>query len=213
MSSCAQCKQVFQPGESILNALEKKFHTTCFVCAKCKKPFASSGSATCVLQDGVPLHEGCAKNEMEEDMGECGICHDKFGSGEPILALGNGKEYHQRCFVCVKCKKPFKKGVGYHVMKKGKPYHPDCATDDRELAESATKKSQENDKICKGCGREITAGFRIVPDVGHFHPGCFVCASCSGDLDGTYYVHPETEKPACKSCIDKFKKENHIGLL
>ena len=204
---CAQCKKEFQPGESILNALGKKWHTSCFVCGACKKPFATSGSGTCVLLNGVPMHERCVNDENESESGECEICKKPLLPEEPILSLGDGtKRYHQKCFVCAKCKKPFTQQDGYHVLQKGKPYHPDCIIDKDKMKKSATKKSMEKNKICKACGKKITASVRIVPDIGHFHPHCFVCDSCRGDLDGKYFVHPETEKPACETCIAKFRR-------
>jgi hypothetical protein len=195
--SCSKCKKEFQPGESVLNALSKPWHVSCFVCGSCNKPF-SGGS--CVLEGGVPMHEDCAKKQFEKDSGGCDVCHKTLGNGEPIVELGDGGKYHQSCFVCAKCKKPFDKKMPYHVKVEGNPYHPKCA----EVDKSATETVIQNNKTCTNCGKTIKAGVRVVPDLGSFHPECFVCDTCNSELDGSYYVHPKTEKASCKPCIDKF---------
>lgn len=195
--SCSKCKKEFRPGESILNALSKPWHVSCFVCGKCQKPF-SGGS--CVLEGGVPMHETCGKDKFEADSGSCDVCNKTLGNGQPIVELGDGSNYHQSCFVCAKCKKPFDKKSPYHVKVEGQPYHTRCADVDKRAATTAI----QNDKICAKCGKDITAGVRVVPDLGSFHPKCFVCGNCNCELSGSYYVHPKTKKPSCKPCIDKF---------
>ena len=157
------------------------------------------------MEDGVPMHDYCAKKQFEKDSGDCDVCGKTLANGEPIVELGDKKgKYHQKCFVCNKCQKPFDSKMPYHVLQEGKPYHPDCAIDNSELAHAAVDKVIQNNKTCTACGKTIKSGVRVVPSLGNFHPHCFVCATCKGELEGSYYVHPKTEKPTCKPCLDKF---------
>jgi hypothetical protein len=203
---CARCDLEFQAGESILNALSKTWHTHCFVCGKCQKPFDSN---VFVLDDsGNPLHEGCSsKAGVHEDDngdfvdGDCPICHNPLRGTEPIVSLGlEGQErYHQRCFVCGKCQKPFS-GAAF-FMENGKPCHAECVGTEKNMAKAAVQ-SLSSEKVCNGCGKEFGAygSRRYVEDLGHFHPECFVCTSCHKSLEGQFYVHPTTHEPTCQRC-------------
>jgi hypothetical protein len=205
---CARCDLIFQPGESFLNALSKTWHTHCFVCVKCQKTLGNSNSF--VLDDGGnPLHEGCSGIDRDRDENDgnlvdgtdCPICHKPLGGTEPIVSLGTeGQErYHQRCFVCEKCKKTFT-GTAF-FMENGKPCHTECVSTEKEMAKAAVQ-SLSNERVCNGCGKEFSpyGSRRYVEELGHFHPECFVCTTCHKSLEGQFYVHPTTHDPACQRC-------------
>ena len=52
--------------------------------------------------------------------------------------------------------------------------------------------------------KTITSEVKVVPDVGCFHTESFVCDTYGCELSGKYFIHPKTEKPNCKPCVDKF---------
>lgn len=195
---CAKCDKEFQPGESVLTAMDKPWHVGCFVCAKCKKPF--TGGSMVLDGNGKPMHEDCSKEKFEDDSGTCDMCDKTLGNGEPIVELGDGSQYHQSCFKCNVCKKPFDKKSPYHVKVNGKPCHTKCA----DVADDVTEKIFENNKQCTKCGQTIKSGVKVVPNVGNFHAKCFVCDTCDCELSGKYFIHPKTEMPSCKPCVDKF---------
>ena len=149
------------------------------------------------------MHEDCAKKNLEKTGEKCSICWKPLGT-EPVIELsgaGGGKaRYHQKCFVCDKCKKPFSGDSPYHIRKNNKFYHPECVIEDKEIA-NAPKKN----RVCVACGKDITGAVRAVPDMGQFHPECFTCGNCKCELEGSFWINPKTEKPSCKACIDKFK--------
>jgi len=51
---CAACLQPIDDKYLEING--KKFHTSCFVCVKCQKPFSSTYTIT---DDGKPIHPAC----------------------------------------------------------------------------------------------------------------------------------------------------------
>mmetsp|Transcript_12243 Transcript_12243/g.19705 ORF Transcript_12243/g.19705 Transcript_12243/m.19705 type:complete len:217 (-) Transcript_12243:128-778(-) len=203
---CAKCSQSFQPGESIVNALEKRWHTHCFVCHNCKKPF-QSGSL--VMENGHPVHEDCSTSGANildgtnDHPGDCPVCGKSLLGTEPVVSLGDGDEkYHQKCFVCFKCKKPFQGTTLF--QENGKPCHVECMGGKSAAAQTAVQ-TMKDEHSCNGCGKpfEASSARRFVEGMGHFHPECFVCTTCRGALEGRFYVHPTTEEPTCKPCIDK----------
>lgn len=202
---CAKCDKAFKAGESILNALSKNWHTGCFVCATCDKPF-TNGSFV-MDSHGSPIHEECSAVTAKDDpgdLGDCPICLESLSGGtEPIVSLSDQEKYHQKCFVCGKCEKPFN-GTAF-FMENGKPCHTECVGNEPEMAVSAVR-ALSSDKYCNGCGKEFDAygSRRFVEDVGHYHPQCFVCNSCQSSLEGKFYVHPTTNEPTCQKCAIYF---------
>ena len=202
--ACRKCSEDFKAGDSVLNALGNAYHAQCFVCATCGNPFASGS----FVMDGAgnPCHEKCSSVKAvdpDADLGDCPACSKPLNSAEPVVSVGQGtskEKYHQRCFVCGKCRKPFH-GTSYFV-ENGKPCHTDCiGSGAKDVAQTAVSTLQD-DKTCHGCGKAIKgdSSRRFVDGIGHFHPNCFKCSSCEASIDGKFFVHPTTERPICKAC-------------
>ncbi|XP_035308958.1 LIM domain-binding protein 3 isoform X12 [Cricetulus griseus] len=90
---CAKCNTKIM-GE-VMHALRQTWHTTCFVCAACKKPF---GNSLFHMEDGEPYCEKACDFPVEAG--------DKF-----IEALGH--TWHDTCFICAVC----------HVNLEGQPFY------------------------------------------------------------------------------------------
>jgi len=98
---CAQCTKPIQ-GEC-MNALGKQWHSTCFVCKTCEKPFTGTFFE----------HEGfayCEKHYYEEKGLICPEC-DRPIIGKCVRA--RDKRYHPQHFVCSHCKQKLANNAYY----------------------------------------------------------------------------------------------------
>ncbi|XP_055847677.1 actin-binding LIM protein 2 isoform X2 [Episyrphus balteatus] len=96
---CAKCEKKCS-GE-VLRVADKHFHKTCFQCCQCKKSLATGGFFT---KDGAYF---CIPDYQKMYGTKCGACK-QYVEGEVVSTMGN--TYHQKCFTCSKCKKPFQSG-------------------------------------------------------------------------------------------------------
>jgi hypothetical protein len=109
---------MYTPSKVTFNG--KDWHPQCFVCAACGHPLPED---FCVL-DGKFYHEDCVPRHRAA-VGGPSLCH---GCGLPaefnvIAALGH--DWHEECFVCSWCKKPFPDGQ-FMVGEDHNPLHPHC---------------------------------------------------------------------------------------
>ncbi|KAM3173511.1 hypothetical protein ACTXT7_012370 [Hymenolepis weldensis] len=81
---CAKCAKPFTAG-SILNALEKRWHPECFVCAGCKRQLANQ-SFHC--KDEVPYCVNCWKEKFQP---RCSYVYITFN----IKFTEEGEEVHE----------------------------------------------------------------------------------------------------------------------
>jgi len=104
-------------GECV-NALNKVFHKSCFVCSNCKKPFTGAFFAT---DQGQLL---CERHYFESKGLICPGCDAAITSGK-MISVGNRK-YHPDHFECSRCKT---KLAGQQFNRKEeKPFCPSCYT-------------------------------------------------------------------------------------
>ncbi|CDI98160.1 Four and a half LIM domains protein 3 [Echinococcus multilocularis] len=95
---CAKCAKPFSAG-SILNALDKRWHPECFVCAGCKHQLANQ-SFHC--KDEVPYCVNCWKEKFQPRCSSCGVIIDPSEQ----YVLYDDKAYHKGCFRCSQCQTP-----------------------------------------------------------------------------------------------------------
>lgn len=97
---CVACHKKCS-GE-VLRVTEKYFHKGCFQCKKCKKSLATGGFFT---KNG----DYYCINDYQLLFGtKCAVCND-YVEGEVVQTMG--KTFHQKCFTCTRCKKPFQSGA------------------------------------------------------------------------------------------------------
>ncbi|XP_037952792.1 actin-binding LIM protein 3 isoform X3 [Teleopsis dalmanni] len=96
---CAKCDKKCS-GE-VLRVADKHFHKACFQCCQCKKSLATGGFFT---KDGAYY---CIPDYQRLYGTKCAACQ-QYVEGEVVSTMG--KTYHQKCFTCSKCSKPFKSG-------------------------------------------------------------------------------------------------------
>ncbi|XP_058527103.1 LIM domain-binding protein 3 isoform X3 [Ochotona princeps] len=101
---CAKCNTKVM-GE-VMHALRQTWHTTCFVCAACKKPF---GNSLFHMEDGEPY---CEKDYINLFSTKCHGCDFPVEAGDKFIeALGH--TWHDTCFICAVC----------HVNLEGQPFY------------------------------------------------------------------------------------------
>lgn len=89
-----------------MHALRQTWHTTCFVCAACKKPF---GNSLFHMEDGEPY---CEKDYINLFSTKCHGCDFPVEAGDKFIeALGH--TWHDTCFICAVC----------HVNLEGQPFY------------------------------------------------------------------------------------------
>ncbi|XP_027751759.1 LIM domain-binding protein 3 isoform X1 [Empidonax traillii] len=102
--TCARCHTKIM-GE-VMHALRQTWHTTCFVCAACKKPF---GNSLFHMEDGEPY---CEKDYIALFSTKCHGCDYPVEAGDKFIeALGH--TWHDTCFICAVC----------HVNLEGQPFY------------------------------------------------------------------------------------------
>ncbi|XP_039199332.1 LIM domain-binding protein 3 isoform X5 [Crotalus tigris] len=102
--TCARCHTKIM-GE-VMHALRQTWHTTCFVCAACRKPF---GNSLFHMEDGEPY---CEKDYVALFSTKCHGCDFPVEAGDKFIeALGH--TWHDTCFICAVC----------HVNLEGQPFY------------------------------------------------------------------------------------------
>ncbi|XP_048167905.1 LIM domain-binding protein 3 isoform X9 [Corvus hawaiiensis] len=102
--TCARCRTKIM-GE-VMHALKQTWHTSCFVCAACKKPF---GNSLFHMEDGEPY---CEKDYIALFSTKCHGCDYPVEAGDKFIeALGH--TWHDTCFICAVC----------HVNLEGQPFY------------------------------------------------------------------------------------------
>uniref|UniRef100_A0A663DNR8 LIM domain binding 3 n=1 Tax=Aquila chrysaetos chrysaetos TaxID=223781 RepID=A0A663DNR8_AQUCH len=102
--TCARCHTKIM-GE-VMHALRQTWHTSCFVCAACKKPF---GNSLFHMEDGEPY---CEKDYIALFSTKCHGCDFPVEAGDKFIeALGH--TWHDTCFICAVC----------HVNLEGQPFY------------------------------------------------------------------------------------------
>ncbi|XP_069466874.1 LIM domain-binding protein 3 isoform X4 [Ambystoma mexicanum] len=102
--TCARCHTKIM-GE-VMHALRQTWHTHCFVCAACRKPF---GNSLFHMEDGEPY---CEKDYITLFSTKCHGCDFPVEAGDKFIeALGH--TWHDSCFICAVC----------HVNLEGQPFY------------------------------------------------------------------------------------------
>ncbi|MEJ1286342.1 hypothetical protein NN561_017349 [Cricetulus griseus] len=101
----------------------------------------------------------------------CQRCQARFAPTERIVN-SNGELYHEHCFVCAQCFRPFPEGLFYEF--EGRKY---CEHDFQMLFAPC----------CGFCG-EFVIGRVIKAMNTNWHPGCFRCELCDVELADLGFV-------------------------
>lgn len=171
-SICAGCLLPFRKGDEAMEAVDKMWHPSCFVCHECQEIFESD--ETFFEKDGRPYCEGC----NDRLWNTCPACREAVQeSDDGINALN--KNWHTDCFRCIHCSCKFPAGV-YFAKDDGTGYgdRPFCETCFVDLFVPK----------CHGCAEPVKDSG--ISAMGYtWHSACFVCHDCSEPFpDGQYFV-------------------------
>nr|XP_012317743.1 LIM and senescent cell antigen-like-containing domain protein 2 isoform X2 [Aotus nancymaae] len=117
----------------------------------------------------------------------CQRCQARFAPAERIVN-SNGELYHEHCFVCAQCFRPFPEGLFYEF--EGRKY---CEHDFQMLFAPC----------CGSCG-EFIIGRVIKAMNNNWHPGCFRCELCDVELADLGFVK-NAGRHLCRPCHNREK--------
>ncbi|XP_004779743.1 LIM and senescent cell antigen-like-containing domain protein 2 isoform X2 [Mustela putorius furo] len=117
----------------------------------------------------------------------CQRCQARFAPAERIVN-SNGELYHEHCFVCAQCFRPFPEGLFYEF--EGRKY---CEHDFQMLFAPC----------CGSCG-EFIIGRVIKAMNNNWHPGCFRCELCDVELADLGFVK-NAGRHLCRPCHNQEK--------
>lgn len=117
----------------------------------------------------------------------CQRCQARFAPAERIVN-SNGELFHEHCFVCAQCFRPFPEGLFYEF--EGRKY---CEHDFQMLFAPC----------CGSCG-EFIIGRVIKAMNSNWHPGCFRCELCDVELADLGFVK-NAGRHLCRPCHNREK--------
>ncbi|KAI8374526.1 LIM domain-containing protein [Radiomyces spectabilis] len=168
---CSGCGQTVTG--TIVTALGKKWHASCFVCSQCGHRLEHS---LFFEKDGQPY---CKDDYTKLFSRVCDYCHEPIQQ-KAVSALG--KWYHEGHFMCHVCKTPFDENSPFMVH----DGHPYCEKD------YLTKFGRQ----CQGCHEYIQGEF-VNALGGDWHKQCFVCTECRQPFPSQKF-HVRNNRPYCE---------------
>ncbi|XP_043665369.1 LIM and senescent cell antigen-like-containing domain protein 1 isoform X1 [Vespula pensylvanica] len=117
----------------------------------------------------------------------CSRCREGFVAHEKIVN-SHGELWHPQCFVCAQCFRPFPDGIFYEF--EGYKY---CEHDFHVLFAPC----------CGKCG-EFVIGRVIKAMNANWHPGCFRCEECNGELADAGFIKCQG-RALCHTCNARVK--------
>ncbi|KAE8744197.1 hypothetical protein FOCC_FOCC009117 [Frankliniella occidentalis] len=188
---CSRCNDGFEPHEKIVNSNGELWHTQCFVCAQCFRPFP----------DGT-FYEFEGRKYCEHDFHVlfapcCGKCGE-FVIGRVIKAMN--ANWHPRCFRCESCSKELA-DLGF-IRNQGRALCHECNAQEKAVGLGKY--------ICHKCHGVIDEKpLRFRGEV--YHPYHFNCASCKVELNSDArevksrpgFTSNEMNELYCLRCHDK----------
>ncbi|MXQ88135.1 LIM and senescent cell antigen-like-containing domain protein 2 isoform X1 [Bos indicus] len=136
-------------------------------------------------QSPPPAAPGNMSNALANAV--CQRCQARFAPAERIVN-SNGELYHEHCFVCAQCFRPFPEGLFYEF--EGRKY---CEHDFQMLFAPC----------CGSCG-EFIIGRVIKAMNNNWHPGCFRCELCDVELADLGFVK-NAGRHLCRPCHNREK--------
>jgi len=174
---CCKCGKPIV--KDYVKALDRVFHSECFVCGRCGaniygKQFFSG-------PNNIPLCQACVDAIRLAHTPVCSKCKQPITDSQ-YVSSPNGS-YHQSCFICHHCNKPL--STQYHC-RDGNLY---CPNDYALLFGHA----------CAACGNPIMGQYLEV-DNKQYHMQCFICRGCHRDISHSPFLRFPTGGFLCPEC-------------
>ncbi|XP_064465579.1 actin-binding LIM protein 3-like [Ornithodoros turicata] len=186
---CELCKK--KCSGNALRVQDRYFHIDCFTCAVCTNSLAQGGF---FFKDGKYY---CTVDYQKMFGTKCAGCGD-FVEGEVVTALGN--TYHQKCFVCARCRQEFP--AGGKVTYTGNECLCSKCIQIPVVTQESHDESPLNGSIkCGGCQEELRDRQALIALDRQWHIWCFRCTSCNAVLHGEYME--KDQQPYCEKDYQK----------
>jgi hypothetical protein len=181
---CAGCSNVILGA--FFTALNRKYHTECFVCVTCCKPF--DGGQYALSPPGAPLDEQyaqCLTCYQQKHGRTCAACKNPVAFGEDTQHVF-GRDYHLGCFTCSSC---------------------DCSLSGKQIVDDGESglllcvpcANVKKGNICGRCGNALAGKFMNA--IGKkWHPECWTCVVCEMSLNGVKFSKTNADQPICFDC-------------
>ncbi|KAH3766873.1 lim domain protein [Pelomyxa schiedti] len=114
----------------------------------------------------------------------CAGCGERIDGDDGISALN--KPWHDKCFVCAVCKKPFE---GSYIVKEGKAICKPCS-----------QKASGSAAVCGRCSQPLS-GKVVKAFSKSWHQACWTCSSCNAPLTGGFFDSGQGT-PLCRPCAE-----------
>ena len=182
----------------VLRVNDLYFHNGCFNCKGCGASLSQGGFFS------KDKEYYCATCYQANFGTKCAKC-TTFVEGEVVTALG--KTYHQSCFKCAVCNKPFPTGervtftgksclcqacanINSDLTTGGEPGAAPTTTTTATTSTAPTAKmttdKPHKEGTCAGCREELKDGQALMALDKHYHVWCFKCKACGDLLHGEY---------------------------
>lgn len=169
--TCPRCKEPVEDHQDGIAALDKNWHAECFRCCHCDSMFHDNVYYAKTDDQTGDKRPYCDRCYTELFVPKCRLCEQPV-KDQGLFACGSS--WHQECFVCTECEKPFA-NLEYFEMN-GLPY---CSED----------YWKSFGKSCATCG-EIVKGEEFNALDKTYHPNCFTCADCGEPFEELqFYVY------------------------
>jgi len=174
---CGKCGKSLAEGggEVLIVNSGAKYHASCFVCAKCNKPFEVNAHYW--------THERaiyCFEHYLQVNGKKCDGCGQVIKGDQIIFA--NNTTWHNECFVCTTCKNPFH---AEYTMHQQRPY---CKQDYYRI----------RGWLCGRCDQVISkSDIRAMGKV--WHSKCFTCWKCEKPFSEEGFFEYQAN-PYCGNC-------------
>jgi len=166
---CSKCELPIKDATMIQIETGVCYHFSCFTCSTCSVPFED----TYWEHDDMAL---CEEHYLEVAGKKCAKCSN-YIHGPLVLAMH--QNWHQACFVCTTCNKPFE---GDYFIISGEPY---CKQD----------YYRKRGWLCAKCDKAVGKGDKSALGKA-WHKGCFVCTQCESPF-GTEGFYNIQGQPFC----------------
>ncbi|XP_063055350.1 zyxin isoform X2 [Engraulis encrasicolus] len=189
---CGKCGQALSRTQPAVRAMDKLFHSHCFVCLTCHRPLQGMQFYD---RDGTPECEDCYVNSLAM----CSRCGERI-TDRVLKAVGQC--FHAHCFKCTTCS----------CSLEGAPF----ITDDNNNPFCVPDYHRRFSPICVSCNEPIIPDpgseetVRVVALEKNFHLKCYRCEDCSrplsieADSDGCF---PLDGRILCMKCHTQRAKQ------
>jgi len=228
-NKCFMCKKLFEIDEECFKDEQGNNH-----CAKCIKVYLANRKVE--LAKEAAQKPSPAKPqpppEVKPNVIHCDVCTKPISTS--ILQF-NGFNYHDKCFMCCKCKAQltsmhfYKEPDGLYC-EKCKPLQA-CSSCKRTFntGESLYEVEQDgckhycNDcyykmfsKACNCCHKPIDSGQTYLHFLeNNYHMNCFTCCQCKQQVgqENTYFYKNEKDSRFCEKCVKEYMVKNHNSTI